>query len=231
MSKPTHCLSVLLLLLAAVLAACSGDGSQMRAQLEELERQNCADSVMTNDSLADRLVKYFDRHGTPNERMRAHYILGRTYADMGEAPQALEEYHTAIECADTTANDCNYHTLSRVYSQMASVFHQQNLPQDELKALARFIHYIQVQGDTLQALRYQALLIKPYYLLGEKDTVLSIIARLNEQLENRGYHTDAVILSEVSLQRQDGCLKRTSANLECLIPWGTSSEGQRDTIG
>ena len=179
-------------LLVIVLASCSGDGSKMRAQLEELERQNRADSVMTNDSLAEQLVKYFDRHGTPNERMRAHYILGRTYADMGEAPQALEEYHTAIECADTTANDCNYHTLSRVYSQMASVFHQQNLPQDELKALARFIHYIQVQGDTLQALRYQALLIKPYYLLGEKDTVLSIIARLNEQLENRGYHTDAV---------------------------------------
>ena len=76
----------LMLLLLAVLAACSGDGSQMRAQLEELERQNRADSVMTNDTLAERLVKYFDRHGTPNERMRAHYILGRTYADMGRHP-------------------------------------------------------------------------------------------------------------------------------------------------
>ena len=57
---------------------------------EELERQNRADSVMTNDSLAEHLVKYFDRHGTPNERMRAHYILGRTYADMGEAPRAVD---------------------------------------------------------------------------------------------------------------------------------------------
>ena len=77
-------------LLVIVLAACSGDGSEMRAQLEELERQNRADSVMTNDSLAEQLVKYFDRHGTPNERMRAHYILGRTYADMGEAPRAVD---------------------------------------------------------------------------------------------------------------------------------------------
>ncbi len=39
-------------LLVIVLSSCSGDGSQMRAQLEELERQNRADSVMTNDSLA-----------------------------------------------------------------------------------------------------------------------------------------------------------------------------------
>ena len=88
-------------LLVIVLSSCSGDGSQIRAQLEELERQNRADSVMTNDSLAERLVKYFDLHGTPNERMRAHYILGRTYADMGEAPAALEAYLEAADCADT----------------------------------------------------------------------------------------------------------------------------------
>lgn len=73
--------------------ACSGgDKEQMLRQLEELERMNRADSVMQNDSLAEQLVEYFDRHGTPNERMRAHYILGRTYADMGEAPRALEAY-------------------------------------------------------------------------------------------------------------------------------------------
>ena len=83
-----YCL--LVIVLAIVLAAYSGDGSEMRAQLEELERQNRADSVMTNDSLAEQLVKYFDRHGTPNERMRAYYILGRTYADMGEAPRAVD---------------------------------------------------------------------------------------------------------------------------------------------
>ncbi len=51
---------ITVIVLAIVLAACSGDGSQMRAQLEELERQNRADSVMTNDSLAEHLVKYFD---------------------------------------------------------------------------------------------------------------------------------------------------------------------------
>ena len=84
-------------LLVIVLAACSGDGSQMRAQLEELERQNRADSVMTNDSLAELLVKYFDRHGTPNERMRAHYILGRKEAE--EERKKLEEEKRLAEQA------------------------------------------------------------------------------------------------------------------------------------
>ena len=123
---------LLLLLLLAVLAACSDDGSQMRAQLEELERQNRADSVMTNDSLAEHLVKYFDRHGTPNERMRAHYILGRTYADMGEAPAALEAYLDAADCADTTTLDCDWAKLSRVYGQMSEIFYLQGLIEDNI---------------------------------------------------------------------------------------------------
>ena len=66
----------MVIVLAIVLAACSGDGSEMRAQLEELERQNRADSVMTNDSLAEHLVKYFDRHGTANERLNLLHVLG-----------------------------------------------------------------------------------------------------------------------------------------------------------
>ena len=53
--------------------ACN-DHQQMLSQLEELERQNLADSLMTNDSLAINLCDYFDSHGTPNERMRAHYM-------------------------------------------------------------------------------------------------------------------------------------------------------------
>jgi hypothetical protein len=160
-------------LLVIVLAACSGDGSQMRAQLEELERQNRADSVMTNDSLAEHLVKYFDRHGTPNERMRAHYILGRTYADMGEAPAALEAYLEAADCSDTTATDCDYHTLNRVYSQMANVFYWQNLMEDYIKACDKSIEYAWKDGDTLQALNAKAHIVAAYNRMKQYDKVIA----------------------------------------------------------
>ncbi|MCR4917059.1 MAG: hypothetical protein K6A96_15045, partial [Prevotella sp.] len=149
-------------LLVIVLSSCSGDGSQMRAQLEELERQNRADSVMTNDSLAEHLVKYFDRHGTPNERMRAHYILGRTYADMGEAPAALEAYLDAASQADTTAADCDNHTLSRIYGQMSDVFYQQSLLDDYLECLDKSIYYAWKANDTAQALNEYAHKIAAY---------------------------------------------------------------------
>ena len=107
------------------MASCVGNGAQMRQQLEALEQQNRSGEQMLNDSLAESLVDYFDRHGNANERMRAKYILGRTYYCLGELPRALETYYEAADCADTTAADCDYKVLSRVYGQSSSVFEEQ----------------------------------------------------------------------------------------------------------
>ena len=110
----------------------------MRTALAAFQAANQADSVFTTDSLALELVRYFDQPlhfwTSANDRLMAHYLLGRCYADMGEAPRAIEEYSEAVEQADTTASDCDLHALRAVYGQMANVFHQQNLPKEEIEA-------------------------------------------------------------------------------------------------
>ena len=47
----------------------------------------------------------FDRHGTRNERMLAHYLLGCVLSDLGDSPEALQAFYDAIEMADTTRTD------------------------------------------------------------------------------------------------------------------------------
>ena len=89
------------------------------------DQQNQEDSLMTNDTLAIGLCDYFDGRGTPNERMLAHYILARTYVDMNEIPQALEELQKAEASADTTAADCDQRLLARVHRQ-ASLLKEQS---------------------------------------------------------------------------------------------------------
>lgn len=175
------------------LAACDG-GRRERLQLEELERQNRADSLMTNDSLALALTNYFDRHGTPNEQLRAYYILGRTYADVGEAPRAIEAYNTAADRADTTAADCDYKTLSRVFAQMSDVYYCQGLYREELNSNQCAIRYGFLAADTLAVLLTYAQQMDTYKRLMKPDSMLYVCETVTDRFRQVGYSSLAARL-------------------------------------
>ena len=158
----------------------------MQYLLQCTSAQNKTDVIFTSDSLAKVLVDHFDHHGTTNERVLAHYLLGRALSDIGEAPAALQAYYDAIECADTTSNDCNHNTLIGIYGQMAQIFHKQNLPHDEIWAWQHYICYISEAGNDEKTIVANSQLIRPYYLLGEKDTVLQIINETYQSLKSLG---------------------------------------------
>lgn len=108
----------------------------------------------TSDSTMLEVVDYYEQHGSANEKMLAYYILGCVYRDMPEAPMALEYYNKATELADTTAKDCDYATLCRIYSQMGFLFAKQHLPHQELASLDKAVKYAYLAKDTLNAIRY-----------------------------------------------------------------------------
>ena len=159
---------------------------RMQYLLHHLNAQNKTNVKFTSDSLAKELVDHFDSHGTTNERVLAHYLLGRAYSDMEEAPAALQAYYDAIGCADTTKADCDFVTLKVLYAQMSRVFHQQNLPHDEIWALQHYIDCIRHTSNEEEYLVANSQLIRPYYLLGEKDTVLQIINDTYQSLKRLG---------------------------------------------
>ena len=153
---------------------CKEEHSPMLEQLEALEQANRADEPMTNDSLALQLVEHFDRHGNSNERMRARYMLGRTYADLGELPRALETYFEASECADTTDRDCNFAVLSRIHAQAAMVYYEQVQPRSQLEELRRAEYYARRAKDTLQAIECHTQQGDAYSYLKMTDSVIYI---------------------------------------------------------
>ena len=158
----------------------------MQYLLHRMNAQNKTDATFTSDFLAKELVGYFDIHGITNEKVLAHYLLGRTLSDMGEAPAALQAYYDAIEHADTTKADCDYKTLRGIYGQMASIFHQQNLPHDEIWAFRHYINCEQRVSSREEYIVAKGQLIRPYYLLGEKDSVLQIIDETYQSLKHLG---------------------------------------------
>lgn len=177
-----------LVVLVCLLMGCS-DGDRMRQQLHDLQALNQADSLMTNDSLATALCHYFDRHGTANERMLAHYLMGRTWADKGEAPQALEEYHTAADCADTTATGCDYRLLTRIYAQSANLFYAQLMPNEMLEELNKMEMSAIKAEDTISRIISTEWRGAAYSLLNKKDsTKLSLIKAYNDYRQNNLNH-------------------------------------------
>ena len=172
---------------------------RMQYLLQRTCAQNKTDVIFTSDSLAKELTDHFDRHGTTNERVLAHYLLGRALSDMGEAPAALQAYYDAIERADTTKADCDYNTLKGIYGQMATIFHQQNLPHDEIWAINYYIDCIRRTANAEKYIVAKGQLIKPYYLLGEKDTVLQIINETYHSLKRIGKDRRAASILPTSI--------------------------------
>lgn len=168
---------ILITLVIFALTACTSPSHEaMRQRLKYVSDCNRADTVFTERWLpaVDSLVVFFDRHGSANERMMAHYVQGRVHHDMGEAPQALECYQKAAEQADTTCSDCDLYTLYAVYGQMADLFHSQFLPDDEIRVLKVAETIAWKDKDTLSAINIYQLLSRPYYIKSDTDSVLFI---------------------------------------------------------
>ncbi|WP_373761483.1 hypothetical protein [Jeotgalibaca porci] len=150
------------------------EGMRMKFLLLQMQGQNKCDTVFTSDSIPLLLTAYYDEHGTPNERMLAHYLLARAYSDMDDAPAALQSFHDAAECADTTSDDCDYATLNRVYGQMASLFYHQNMFDEQLYALRKAERYALKGGDTLTALLDVDIQALAYDIMDKKDSAMTI---------------------------------------------------------
>ena len=174
---------LLCLCLLWLMASCGGDGEQMRQQLEVLEQQNRSGEQMLNDSLAESLVDYFDHHGDANERMRARYILGRTYYCMGELPRSLETYYEAADCADTLSANCDYKVLCRVYGQSSAIFYDQVQPRSLLEILRKARYYAIKANDTLAAIEYYSQLAGAYELLSLLDSGIYVTDSASRMFE------------------------------------------------
>ena len=147
---------------------------RMRYELLRHKAMNKACITFTSDSVMKEVVDYYDHHGSANERMLANYVLGCVYRDLHEAPMALEYYNKATEQADTTAADCDYGTLYRVYSQMGFLFSKQYLPYQLLDAFGKAVKYAYLAKDTLNAIINYQNRENAYSYLGNKDSVIAI---------------------------------------------------------
>ena len=170
-----------------LLTACDADRHErMQQELLRARKMNKEYIDFTTDSVMREVADYYDRYGTPNERMEAHYLLGCTYRDMGEVPRAVDCYLDAAACADSTAADCDFYTLASIHAQMAWLYHQQLLFSYEMEAHRKASHYNFLAKDTLHAILEQEFAACSLVLQNKKDSAEAFIQNAMNQYLKHG---------------------------------------------
>lgn len=176
----------LTLLLSFIGCSHSANHQRMLRFMEEVDSLNRNYISLSSDSVMSAVTSWMDSHGTPNERMKAHYLQAAVYRDRGQAPEALNELQTAVQFADTNSVDCDYHLLSRVHGQMAELFFWQNLPYEMLYELDLYGKYSHKDGDTLAVIEAYSKRAEAYELLGMNDSVIAVCEKSSEMYEESG---------------------------------------------
>ena len=168
-----------------------GKSTQMRYQLVYAKGMNKGYVDFTTDSLVKEIVDYYDNHGTCQQQMLAHYLLGCVYRDLGDSPAALSCYNDAVEKADTASKDCDYKLLTRVYEQEGALFLSQSMPQNALSAYQKAEKYAWIAKDTLSAVLSYEHLGNIYEYMDNKNKVIEVYENASRRYRQYGYPVQA----------------------------------------
>ncbi len=176
----------------------SGEWSQrdaMRLELLRAKAMNRADSTFKTDSLMLQVADYYQRKGTPNDRMLSLYLLGCTYRDMGAAPRAIETWQKAVDEADTTRADCDLSTLMRIHSQMNVLYtllHLPDLAKEEIKEAEALCWKMK---DTLNALFFERKICESLFDNRDYNTCIQYADSFHHTYLQMGLQDKAALVS------------------------------------
>ena len=168
-----------------------GKSTQMRYQLVYAKGMNKGYVDFTTDSLMKEIVDYYDNHGTCQQQMLAHYLLGCVYRDLGDSPASLSCYNDAVEKVDTTSSDCDYKLLTRVYEQQGALFLSQSMSQNALSAYQKAEKYAWIAKDTLSAVLSYEHLGNIYEYMDNMDKVIEVYENASRRYRQYGYPVQA----------------------------------------
>ena len=99
-----------------------GNDNKYYFDLLEIRTNDKAYIAHTSDSAILSVINYFENHDFNNLLPIAYYYGGRVYSDLGDAPQALEYFHKALDCPNINSN-----TKTVVYAQIAGLYYDQRV--------------------------------------------------------------------------------------------------------
>lgn len=182
---------VLDLLIILLLASC-GKSTEMRQLLEHTDSLNSEYAPLDTVSYMEKVAGYYDHwYCSDTVRLRAYYLLASVERDRGDSPLSIEHFNKAISFADTASADCDYRQVSKIYAQIALLFHKQQYPQKELEVWEKAANYAQLANDTLLYLICQDRMDAAYWTMGNRKQAIAKAQQTYSECLRLGYYKQA----------------------------------------
>ena len=156
-------------------AQMQNQGKHVKAKYDllRIRLNDKADVMPTSDLAVDRLVKYFDRHGSALEKQEVHYYAGSVYRDLQDTPRSLTHFFQSIQSAEE-GGECDTTMLRNTYSNL------------------QYLHYrVQNYSDALDMARHELALsvqlhddlVLPYMHMGSSLVGLDSLAQAEKAFD------------------------------------------------
>lgn len=122
----------------------------------------------TSDSLIRSVLRYYERRDDKKHLPETYYYAGRVYSDLGDAPQALNYFIRASETADGK----DYDLLSRIYSQIGTLYLYQDVYDKALPVFRKCYQYNLLEGDSAGMVYAIRNIGRTYRTLDQVDSAL-----------------------------------------------------------
>ena len=132
------------------------------------------------------VADYFSKRGSINDRLLSNYFLGLYFIEHGDMPSALDVLNRCAEIAENNEGKIDLVQASKVYSQLSLVFHEQKLPYYEIDALKKAKFYSDRANNDYLSVWYEGLMVHPYNLLGQHDSVIAVSERTAQKYYDMG---------------------------------------------
>ena len=126
-------------------------------QLLTIKAQDKAFIPHTSDSLVLTLLRYYQEEGDPRLLPEACYYAGRVTRDLGDAPQALDYFHQALDALQTSdyqsrmqgQEERTLKLQGKIHAQMGYLFRRQHLYDEAIKAMEEAYKMDSLNLDTM----------------------------------------------------------------------------------
>ncbi|MBD5345676.1 MAG: hypothetical protein HDR92_00905 [Bacteroides sp.] len=148
---------------------CSGlsRGQQARRLLLQIKARDKAYITHTSDSSVVEALEYFSSHGSAAEQTEALYYCARVYADLGDAPRALEYFDKALARVEREAPRSQLHL--NVLFQKGALLRDMALYDQGVELIMQTIELDTELQDTFYLMMDYDHLAAAYLNMGELD--------------------------------------------------------------